>query len=135
MNTHPLRVMVVDDNPVVAERLAELLSENPRIDVCDRVESGLLAFARIAADRPDVVLMDLEMPGIGGLAAMRRIKALLGPPAIVVVTLHDSETMRREAAAAGADAFVPKSRVTEDLLPTLEALFPSQPEARGEAAA
>src|SRR5690606_3013451 len=70
-----LRVMVVDDNPVVSERLAGLLGEDERVEVCDRVESGLLAFARIAVDRPDAVLMDLEMPGIGGLAAIRRIKA------------------------------------------------------------
>jgi DNA-binding NarL/FixJ family response regulator len=134
METQLLRVMVVDDNPVVAERLVGLLSEDPRIAVCDRVESGLLAFARIAADRPDAVLMDLEMPGIGGLAAIRRIKALVGPPAIIVVTLHDSDEMRFEAANAGADAFVPKSRVAQDLLPTLGMLFPQEP-SRGAAAA
>ena len=124
MAAERLRVMVVYDNPVVAERLVDLLREDARIAVCDRVESGLLAFARIVADRPDVVLMDLEMPGIGGLAAIRRIKALVGPPAIVVVTLHDSEEMRREATQAGADAFVPKSRVGRELLATLAALFP-----------
>ena len=134
MEMQSLRVMVVDDSAVVAERLAGLLCEDPRIEVCDRVESGLLAFARVAADRPDAVLMDLEMPGIGGLAAIRRIKALVGPPAIIVVTLHDSEEMRREAANAGADAFVPKSRVAYDLLPTLSALFPCEP-SQGAAAA
>jgi DNA-binding NarL/FixJ family response regulator len=134
METQPLRVMVVDDNPVVAGRLVELLSEDPRVVVCDQVESGLLAFARIAADRPDAVLMDLEMPGIGGLAAIRRIKALVGPPAIIVVTLHDGDEMRREAASAGADAFVPKSRVAYELLPTLDALFPRE-SSQGAAAA
>jgi CheY-like chemotaxis protein len=98
------------------------------------VESGLLAFARIAADRPDAVLMDLEMPGIGGLAAIKRIKALMGPPIIIAVTLHDTEEMRSQAATAGAEAFVPKSRVATDLLPTLIALFPDMLP-RGEAAA
>jgi DNA-binding NarL/FixJ family response regulator len=134
METQLLRVMVVDDNPVVAGRLVELLSEDPRVVVCDQVESGLLAFARIAADRPDAVLMDLEMPGIGGLAAIRRIKALVGPPAIIVVTLHDGDEMRREAASAGADAFVPKSRVAHELIPTLDALFPRE-SSQGAAAA
>jgi DNA-binding NarL/FixJ family response regulator len=134
MSAERLRVMVVDDNPVVAERIIDLLREDPRVTVCDRVESGLLAFARVAADRPDVVLMDLEMPGIGGLAAIRRIKALVGPPVIVVVTLHDSEEVRREAAQAGADAFVPKSRVGRELRPTLIALFPSA-DSDGQAAA
>jgi len=134
MTAERLQVMVVDDNPVVAERLADLVREDPRVIVTAQVESGLLAFARIAAERPDLVLMDLEMPGIGGLAAIRRIKALVGPPTIIVVTLHDSEAMRRESAQAGADAFVPKSRVTKDLLPMLATLFPHT-DADGQAAA
>ena len=101
MESRRLQVMVVDDNPVVAERIVGLLAEDPRIAVCDRVESGLLAFARISADRPDAVLMDLEMPGIGGIAAIKRIKALFAPPAIIVVTLHEGPEMRAQAAAAG----------------------------------
>jgi DNA-binding NarL/FixJ family response regulator len=117
-----LRVMIVDDNPVVAGRIAALLSEEPRVSVCDQVESGLLAFARIASDRPDVVLMDLEMPGIGGLAAIKRIKDLMAPPQVIVVTLYDSEEVRSQAMAAGADAFVPKSRIAYDLLDTVLAL-------------
>ena len=134
MESRRLRVMVVDDNPVVAERLASVLTEDRRIEVCDRVESGLLAFARVAADRPDAVLMDLEMPGIGGLAAIKRIKELVGPPAIIAVTLHDNDEMRARASAAGADAFVPKSRVGTDLLPALQSLFADMLP-RGEAAA
>ena len=58
----------------------------------------------------------------------------MGPPIIIVVTLHDTDEMRRQAADAGADAFVPKSRVARELLPTLNALFPQEP-SHGEAAA
>ena len=119
-----LRVMIVDDNPVVAGRIAALLTEEPRITVCDQVESGLLAFARIASDRPDIVLMDLEMPGIGGLAAIKRIKDLIAPPQVIVVTLYDSAEVRSQAMSAGADAFVPKSRIAYDLLDTVLALSP-----------
>lgn len=129
MGSRRLRVMVVDDNPVVAGRIAGLLAEDPRVQVCDRVESGLLAFARIASDRPYVVLMDLEMPGIGGLAAIKRIKDLIAPPLVIVVTLYDSEEVRSQAMAAGANAFVPKARIGYDLLRTLLALFhESQPQ-------
>lgn len=124
MNAQRLRVMVVDDNPVVAECLVSLLNEEPCIEVSDRVESGLLAFARAAADRPDAVLMDLEMPGIGGIAAIKRIKDLVGPPLIIAVTMHDGEEMRAQAMRAGADAFISKARVAYDLLPTLRSLFP-----------
>lgn len=124
MDAQRLRVMVVDDNPVVSECLASLLNEEPRIEVCDRVESGLLAFARVAAHRPDAVLMDLEMPGIGGIAAIKRIKDLVGPPLIIVVTMHDGEEMRAHAMRAGADGFISKGRVGYELLPMLRALFP-----------
>ena len=125
MGLRRLRVMIVDDNPVVAGRIAALLTEDSRITVCDRVESGLLAFARIASDRPDVVLMDLEMPGIGGLAAIKRIKDLIAPPLVIVVTLYDSEEVRSQAMAAGADAFVPKSRIAYDLLDKVLGLSPA----------
>ncbi len=124
MEAQRVRVMVVDDNPVVSECLAGLLSEDPRIEVIDRVESGLVALARVAADRPDAVLMDLEMPGIGGIAAIKRIKDLVGPPVIIVVSMHDGELMRAHASAAGAEAFVPKSRAAYDLLPVLRGQFP-----------
>jgi DNA-binding NarL/FixJ family response regulator len=134
MESRRLQVMVVDDNPVVAERIVGLLAEDLRIAVCDQVESGLLAFARVSAERPDAVLMDLEMPGIGGIAAIKRIKALFAPPAIIVVTLHEGPEMRAQAAAAGADAFVPKSRLANDLLNTLQSLFPGMAP-RDEAAA
>ena len=134
MESRRLRVMVVDDNPVVAQRLASILTEDSRIAVSDRVESGLLAFARAAADRPDAVLMDLEMPGIGGLAAIKRIKELIGPPVVIAVSLRDTDEVRAQAAAAGADAFVPKSRVENDLRSTLLSLFPDMLP-RGAAAA
>lgn len=130
-----LRVMIVDDNPVVAGRIAALLTEDPRITVCDRVESGLLAFARIASDRPDIVLMDLEMPGIGGLAAIKRIKDLIAPPQVIVVTLYDSEEVRSQALAVGADAFVPKSRIANDLVETVLASSPEYLQQHGAAAA
>jgi len=124
MDAQRVRVMVVDDNPVVSESLSSLLSEDPRVEVIDRVESGLLALARVATDRPDAVLMDLEMPGIGGIAAIKRIKDLVGPPVVIVVSMHDGERMREHASAAGAEAFVSKSRVAHDLLPVLRGQFP-----------
>lgn len=122
-----LRVMVVDDNPVVADRIAGLIDSDERLQVCDRAESGLHACARIAAMRPDVVLMDLEMPGFGGLAAIKRIKALVAPPAVIVVTLHDAPDIRSQAQYAGADAFIPKPRIGRDLVPALLALLPGGP--------
>jgi len=117
-----LRVMVVDDNPVVAEAIAGLLQSDGRAIVCDRVESGLLAFARVTARRPDIVLMDLEMPGIGGIAAIRRIKALVAPPIVIVVTMHDGPEVRALCLRAGADGFVPKQRITTELIPTMLSL-------------
>ena len=130
----PINILLVDDHKIVRQGVRAFLHTLADIQVVAEADSRAEAVAAVEQYHPDVVLMDLEMPGIGGLAAIRRIKALVSPPAIVVVTLHDSDEMRREAAHAGADAFVSKSRVVHDLLPTLAALFPGKP-AQGEAAA
>jgi len=135
MDARPLlRVMVVDDNPVVAESIAGLLRSDGRATVCDRVESGLLAFARVTARRPDIVLMDLEMPGIGGIAAIKRIKALVAPPIVIVVTMHEGPEVRALCIRAGADGFVPKRHLAMDLLPTMLALSDERASAGAAAA-
>ncbi len=74
--------------------------------------------------RPNLVLMDLTMPGIGGLEATRRIKAAANPPHVVALTLHEGAAYRAAAATAGADGFVTKSRLATDLLPVIETLCP-----------
>ncbi|MBI4278559.1 MAG: response regulator, partial [Armatimonadetes bacterium] len=73
--------------------------------------------------RPDLVIMDLTMPGMNGLEATRRLKARPGAPRVVILSLHDSEAHRAVAAAAGADAYASKSEFGDALLGLIQALL------------
>jgi DNA-binding NarL/FixJ family response regulator len=74
--------------------------------------------------QPDLVLLDLVMPGMSGLEALRWIKAVPDPPRVVVLTFQDEPGFRDRAMALGADGFVTKAEMARYLIPAVEALFP-----------
>lgn len=86
--------------------------------------SGRDGVAEVVRLRPDLVLLDLVMPGMTGLEALRWIKAVLNPPRVLVLTFQDEPGFRDGAVAFGADGFVTKTDMARHLLPALEALFP-----------
>ena len=97
-----LRVLIVDDEPPARERLARMLAEIPDVAVVGEAGNG--ADAVTACDRlaPDVVLLDIRMPGMDGLEAARHLGALEEPPAVVFVTAHDEHALEAfEAQALG----------------------------------
>jgi DNA-binding NarL/FixJ family response regulator len=87
------------------------------------VRQAWLDRRREEALAPDLLLLDLELPGLDGLAVLRLVKARPAAPRVVVVTLHDHEPYRVAAAAAGADGFVAKRAFTTALGPLLRDLF------------
>ena len=117
----PIRVLLVDDQDLVRAGFRVILKAEPDIEVVGEAGDGLAA-VKLANDlRPDVVLMDVQMPGIDGLAATRRI---LRPPEpagetgvrVVIVTTFDREDYLFEALRAGASGFVLKNSRPEDLV-------------------
>jgi DNA-binding NarL/FixJ family response regulator len=107
----PLRLLVVDDSPKVLAVLRALLAEEAGLVVAataSSAEEGLLAAQRV---RPDVVLLDVRMPGMGGLAAVPFFKRGARPPLVVMLSLQDDIALRREAERAGADALLAKTDV------------------------
>jgi DNA-binding NarL/FixJ family response regulator len=99
-------VLVVDDHPLVRSTLTELLSDEPDLTVVGECEDGSQVVDAVRRLRPDVVLMDLSMPGMNGLAATEALRAARTEPRVVVLTAEPG--VRREVEAAGADALVPK---------------------------
>ena len=89
--TSPLRVIVVDDEPTALRRLARLLSEIPAVEVVRGCASGRDALLAVAAHRPDVVFLDVEMPGLNGLEVARRLRD--GGPPVVFVTAYDAHAI------------------------------------------
>ena len=107
----PLRLMLVDDHEIVREGLRTLLEQEEDIEVVGEAEDGESGVRMAAERRPDVVLMDVMMPGMGGIEATRRLLALPSPPApprVLMLTSLADEAAIREAVAAGAMGYLMK---------------------------
>ena len=117
------RVLLVDDNPDFLEGVSAWLTRDPAFELAGVAGSGGEALTQVENLEPDVVLMDVAMPDVNGFEATRRIKSKPGAPLVILLTFHDSETARVEALAAGADGFVPKTKVTEDLMRVIRSLL------------
>jgi DNA-binding NarL/FixJ family response regulator len=124
----PTRVLIVDDSAHAREGLRALLRTWPEFEIAGEAANGLEALRLVADCLPDVVLMDLQMPGLDGVQATRLIKQQW--PAVVVIVLTMYPTEQTTALAAGADAFVLKEGAPERLLAAL-----GVPGARGNAQA
>jgi NarL family two-component system response regulator LiaR len=112
----PIRVLLVDDHVVVRKGLRALLDRDPGIEVTGEAEDGEQALQTLARLRPDVILMDLEMPGMGGIEATRQIAQEHPNARIVVLTSHAAEHDVLPALKAGALGYVLKHSAPEDVL-------------------
>ena len=101
-----IRVLVVDDHPLARASVTELLSEEDDLTVVGECEDGSQVVDAVQRLRPDVVLMDLSMPGMDGLAATEALRAARPESRVVVLTAEPG--VRLEVEAAGADALIPK---------------------------
>jgi len=115
----PVRVLVVDDHTVVRKGLCALLATEPGVEVVAEAADGREAVALAAALAPDVVLMDLEMPGVGGVEATRRIVAASPEIRVVVLTGFAAEALLLPAVRAGATGYLLKSCTPEALVPAV----------------
>lgn len=119
----PVRILLVDDSLAFLESATRFLQGDERTEIIGRVLSGREALEQVTQLHPDLVLMDLAMPGMSGLEATSLIKASPNAPCVVILTLNDSNEYRKAATAAGADGFVTKSEFGTELLPLIETLF------------
>jgi DNA-binding NarL/FixJ family response regulator len=111
----PLRVVLVDDQQLVRAGIAFILSTEPGIEVASEAANGELGLVAVADHRPDVVLMDVRMPVLDGLAATRRIRAADGPPVLVLTTFDDDDVLWG-AVEAGAAGFLLKDAAADDII-------------------
>jgi DNA-binding NarL/FixJ family response regulator len=110
----PIRVLVVDDHPLVRTALAARLSDEDDLTVVGECEDGSQVVEAATRLRPDVVFMDLSMPGMDGLEATEALRA--ADPAARVIVLTGEAGARPGAAAAGARAVIPKGTAVDGLL-------------------
>lgn len=114
-----IRVVVVDDDDLVRSGLVAILGLEADIDVVGEGADGADVPSLVARSSPDVVLMDVRMPRIDGIAATQRLTAREGAPAVVVLTTFENDSYVHDALLAGARAFVLKRATPEELLMTV----------------
>lgn len=116
------RVLVVDDNPLVRSSICDLLRSEPGWDVCGQAANGSEAIERAHNLHPDLIVMDLMMPRVGGLQATREIVRENPDVRVLILTLYDYPSLDSEARAAGASACLRKGQSGTALLDILHEL-------------
>lgn len=111
----PIRLLLVDDHPVVRTGLRGMFESDPGFVVVGEAVDGAAGAEQAAVLRPDVVVMDLQMPGTDGVEGIRRIRALPGGPPVLVLTTYDSDVQILRAIEAGAAGYLLKDAPRETL--------------------
>lgn len=116
--------MVVDDSEATLTAICDYLDELPVVEVVGTARDGCEAVEKVGLLRPDLVLMDFQMPRMNGLEATRKIKRSKAPTKILIVTIHDGPHLREALMSNGADGFLNKVRLRQMLESELSRLFP-----------
>jgi DNA-binding NarL/FixJ family response regulator len=115
----PIRVMCVDDHPIVRDGLAAVIGTQPDMSVVCEAGDGQTAIVKYRESRPDVVVMDLRMPGLGGVGAILQIRKEYPGAHFIVLTTYEGDEDIHRALAAGAQAYLLKAMARTELLQTI----------------
>jgi two-component system response regulator NreC len=117
-----IKLILADDHAVVRSGLRMLLEVQPDIEILAEVESGTEAVAMTRSLRPDIVLMDIQMPGLNGIEATKQIKQLAPDTAVLALTMYEDDQYFFEMLHAGASGYVPKRAAPDELLTAIRAV-------------
>jgi two-component system invasion response regulator UvrY len=129
-----IRVMLTDDHAVMRTGMARLLERSDDIHVVGEADSGEQAYQLYSELEPDVMVMDMSMPGIGGLEALRRIKNRFPKAKVIMFSMHEHITFAIQAMTSGAVGFVAKSGEAQELVTAVKHVMTGQSYLSGEMA-
>ena len=118
----PIRIALVDDHPILRQGIAALISDQPDLQLVGQASNGLEAIEQFRLHRPDVMLMDLQMPGMNGIDAMSAIRGEFPDARFVVLTTYTGDVQIVRALKAGARAYLLKSLLHRELLETIRSV-------------
>ena len=116
MKANPIRMVVADDHPVVREGLRAVLDSEPDVEVVGEASNGSEALSLVGSLHPDLVLMDLQMPEMDGVAAIRRIRRRYDDVNVLVLTTYDTDSDITRAVEAGATGYLLKDASRDELM-------------------
>jgi DNA-binding NarL/FixJ family response regulator len=118
-----MRILIADDNQLIRSGIAGLLSNESGCEICGEATNASETLQKAIDLRPDMVLLDVRMPGASGLDTARRLRQQIPGIKILIMSQHDPIRMSSHSLEAGADGFVDKGRIATDLLPTIRDIF------------
>ncbi|GAA4227254.1 response regulator transcription factor [Actinomadura meridiana] len=127
MDSAPIRVLIVDDDALVRTGLELMLSTAPDLDVVGGVADGAEVIAAVNQHRPDIVLMDVRMPRLDGLAATELLRARREPPEIIILTTFDTDDHITRAMRAGASGFLLKHTPPPEIVRAIRQVAAGEP--------
>ena len=122
-----IRVLIADDHAVVRDGLARVVADQLDMRVVAEVQDGAEALAASHAHDPHVVLLDMRMPGLGGVSAIRRLREQCPAARVLVLSMYEEQNYVRAALAAGAHGYLSKRTSTPVLLAAIRALYRGEP--------
>lgn len=122
----PIRLMLVDDHDIVRTGLKSYLDTQEGLQVVAEANSGVAALALVEQAHPDVVIMDITMPGMDGMQATRQLKAILPECNVLALTVHEDKQYLFEMLAAGASGYLTKQVATEELVEAIRCVATGQ---------
>lgn len=121
-----IKILLVDDNPGFLKRVKDFLATFEGIEVIGEASDGEGAISKTLELKPDLVLMDVRMGGMNGLNATQRLKDEIPEVAIIILSKYDLHEYREAARIRGADEYVVKMNMVEELLPTIRRVMVDQ---------
>jgi len=118
-----IRTLIADDSALCRRAAVMLLAKLPQVQMVGAAADGFDVLALVASTRPDLVLMDLQMPRLNGLQATRKIRAEFPGVRVIMTTFSDSEESKAASAASGVDWFIPKECLRDELPGAIAQLF------------
>ena len=118
-----IRIIIADDHGVLRAGLRALLSAEPELEVIEEATNGEEALKLAKELQPDIVLMDISMPGASGIDVTRRLKQIMPDVRILILTVHEDEGLLQEAIQAGASGYIVKRAVESELIDAIRAVW------------